>query len=165
MNKGAIKHRSIANPEVQARRTIKRLPGGKDLHDYVNLYFNPRNAMMYRVRKDETVCVLQVSSQVMNLDGVFYSSRNAAVSNATFRPCAGITRFEIDEDHLHATTWVDPLNDARDTNRMEIMQAEILVPNQVPPEFIEAICVRSRKQQTEIECPIDIRVEPFLFFE
>ncbi len=40
-----LKHKSIALEEVQERRDRKRIPNGA-LHEYVNLYFNPRNPMM-----------------------------------------------------------------------------------------------------------------------
>ena len=43
-----LSHKSVAHGDVQKRREDKVIPGGKrKLHDYVNLYFNPRNSMMY----------------------------------------------------------------------------------------------------------------------
>ena len=44
--------KSIADYEIQKRSDKVVIPGGKlKLHDYANLYFNPRNAMMFK-RKD-----------------------------------------------------------------------------------------------------------------
>ena len=40
------RHIDISNAEVQHRRDNVVLPNGKMLHDYANLYFNPRNAML-----------------------------------------------------------------------------------------------------------------------
>ncbi len=35
-----FQHESIADPDVQERRN-KTIPNGKELHSYVNLYFDP----------------------------------------------------------------------------------------------------------------------------
>src|SRR2546425_4346574 len=44
---GKLRHQSIAMPEVQARRAGRIVPGGRPLHDYVNLYICARNPMLY----------------------------------------------------------------------------------------------------------------------
>src|SRR5205823_1165758 len=38
-----VEHESVAMPEIQMRRRTKQVPGGRPLHDYVNLYFNVQN--------------------------------------------------------------------------------------------------------------------------
>ena len=38
-----INHASIALEDVQDRRRGKRVPGGRPLHDYANLYLHARN--------------------------------------------------------------------------------------------------------------------------
>lgn len=42
-----ISSTDLSNPDVQKRRDDKRIPNHGMLHDYANLYFNPRNPMMY----------------------------------------------------------------------------------------------------------------------
>lgn len=50
-----IQHSSIASAAVQGRRDERSIPGGLRLHQYANLYFNARNAMMYSVLFDPDV--------------------------------------------------------------------------------------------------------------
>ena len=45
----AFPHYSVASEEVQERCRLKRLPNGERLHNYVNLYFDARNPMMYKL--------------------------------------------------------------------------------------------------------------------
>src|SRR5271168_3858043 len=76
---------SIANPDVQARRSVKKVPMGRPLHEYVNLYVNGRNPMLYwQMGTMGTVCVLQVNVGVLDLPGVVITDRNAATQNARF---------------------------------------------------------------------------------
>ena len=53
------------------------------MHTYANLYFNARNIMMFRVQydngwDDSQLCVLGLSLDVLDLDGVIVTDRNAA---------------------------------------------------------------------------------------
>ena len=43
-----VPHESIALESAQDKRAGKGIPGGLALHEYVNLFFDARNAMMYR---------------------------------------------------------------------------------------------------------------------
>ncbi|MGH2618519.1 MAG: DarT ssDNA thymidine ADP-ribosyltransferase family protein, partial [Thermomicrobiales bacterium] len=47
-----LPHVSIANESVQHYLRNKRLPSGRMLHEYANLYFHARNPMMY-FKKDD----------------------------------------------------------------------------------------------------------------
>ena len=54
----AVQHASVALQAVQDQRAGKRVPGGRPLHEYVNLYFDARNAMMWMRRAPDLVpCV------------------------------------------------------------------------------------------------------------
>lgn len=65
----AHQHESCASEEVQARRADKDV-GGRPLHDYVNLYFNARNAMMYALQhRHDELCVVRVDHTVIDLEG------------------------------------------------------------------------------------------------
>ena len=46
----SMPHVSVAMAEIQARRRHVRVPGGRPLHEYVNLYFHARNPMMFKRR-------------------------------------------------------------------------------------------------------------------
>ena len=65
-----VVHRSVAMAEIQQRRSGKVVPGGRPLHDYVNLYFHARNPMLYkRKAQHQGLCVLRISPEVLDLSG------------------------------------------------------------------------------------------------
>lgn len=69
-----LPHKSVALEEVQQRRR-KQVPNARLLHDYVNLYFNARNPMMFRVvrgglAKPGELVVFRVSPGVLNQECV-----------------------------------------------------------------------------------------------
>lgn len=71
----------ISNPNVQKIRYCKNVSYNHGLHDYANLYFNPRNPMMYYLIHHNNVsdlCVICVDKRVLDLRGTFVSDRNAA---------------------------------------------------------------------------------------
>src|SRR5947209_11485001 len=66
-----LRPRSIAKKEVQDLRAKVRIPGGRALHEYANLYICARNPMMYvRAEMHEATCVLRVSTDVLDLPKV-----------------------------------------------------------------------------------------------
>jgi hypothetical protein len=69
-----ISHQSVAMDEIQERRKKVVVPGGRPLHQYVNLYFHARNPMMFK-RKDfyKELCIIKVSKDVLNLPQVVIS--------------------------------------------------------------------------------------------
>jgi ssDNA thymidine ADP-ribosyltransferase DarT-like protein len=154
---------SVADTEVQALRAAVTIPGGGPLHSRVNLYFDARNAMMSRLRHlNDTLAVLGVSGDVLDLPDVIVTDRNAASGDATFRPAAeGIAA--LSEDEVYAEWWIQ----SRDAKQKR--QAEVLVPRRVPPEYITGAYVRS------VECAagladvcagtaLTITVRPHLYF-
>jgi len=70
-----LQHRSIAMREIQDRRTSVVVPGaGRKLHEYANLYLCGRNPMLYK-RRHDAICVLAVSTDVLDLPGVGHHYR------------------------------------------------------------------------------------------
>lgn len=131
----ALSHSSVAKVEIQDRRRGKRVPGGRLLHDYVNLYICPRNPMMYlRQGQHESLCVLRISTDVLDLPGTVVSDCNAASGRARFKPApAGLEM--IDRDRVFAEYWThaDELEQFR---HKADMCAEVLVPDRVAPDLI-----------------------------
>src|SRR5438105_575890 len=80
-----LQHHSVAMQPVQDKRDKKQIPGGLKLHKYANLYFHARNPMLFK-RKEEApnLCILRVSTQVLDLDGTVMSDQNAASDYARF---------------------------------------------------------------------------------
>ena len=136
-------HSSVADADVQARRANKMIDGERGLHDFANLYFWPRNGMMYRVRGND-ICVLTVNKIVLDKPGVWYSNMNAAKDAAEFAACGGDFDL-IDRDLLYARTWHG------DPDRMAYTQAEVLVPDSVSPDLINDIVVDTEAKKHRIE--------------
>jgi hypothetical protein len=127
---------SIAEPDVLARRRTKHVPGGLYLFQYVNLYFDARNAMLYR-RQDQwgTIGVVRVAPDVLDHPGAVIADRNAAAGAARFFASPrGLEALE--EEDVYAVWW-DHSRDARQ-KRM----AEVLVPRCVEPAMLRGVYVR-----------------------
>jgi len=98
------------------------------------VYFNARNAMMYRLRHED-ICVVRVSAAVLDIEDALISDRNAAVWNATFLECPeGLD--EILEDVVFGRYW-------NDEDQKQRMMAEVLVPDRIGPEHIQKVLVKS----------------------
>ncbi len=139
-----VPHRSIADEEVQGLRADVRVPGGKKLHRYVNLYFNGRNSMMYKLcmnQKRDKICILRVKPEVLDLTGVVVTDRNAATNAVRFsEPVGGLRR--IDPEVVFAESWDHPDIVAKQNHKAQ-MCAEVLVPSTVSADFVMGAYVGS----------------------
>lgn len=137
---------SIADQDVQARRSEKTVPRGNPLHSYVNLYLNARNPMLYRVtnggRNVAQVCVLSISTDVLDLDDVVLADGNAASVATAFRPALqGLAT--IKRKRVFAQYWTHPDDPVAEAEHKRVMCAEILVPRSVNAAMIAGVYVAS----------------------
>jgi hypothetical protein len=167
-NRRAQAHKpvSVALGEVQALRAKKQVPGGRPLHEYVNLYFCARNPMLYkRLGQRHEVCVLSVSPDVLDFAGVVVTDINAASGYARFGGGAkGLVI--VDKDLTYAERWTDsdPISFYRKSGAK---CAEVLVPDTVPPALIKRAYVCSAavtEKITKIGVKIPVAVNEQLFF-
>lgn len=130
-----VGHESIADESVQDKRVGKHVPGGLLLHDYVNLFFDARNSMMYR-RLDHkmSIAVLRVHPAVLDIQATVVTDGNAASPSTIFAPSPGGLA-ALNEDRIYAHSWdhSDPWI-KKELKRQR--SAEVLVPNTVPPEYL-----------------------------
>jgi ssDNA thymidine ADP-ribosyltransferase, DarT len=163
-----LRHSDISMPSVQDIRARKQVPGGLLLHEYANLYFWPRNPMLYLRSLDTPstdLCVLVVDHRVMDLPDVVIADHNAAAGIASFGPYPeGLEA--VDRDLTFAQWWKheDPFEEYRHKKRM---CAEVLVPGHVPPDLILGACVRDDAAKQALEArgaTCRIRVYPRIFF-
>jgi hypothetical protein len=163
---GKLEHVSIAMTEIQDKRSTKRIPGGHALHDYVNLYICARNPMMYK-RKDqhEQLCVLRVSTAVLDLPAVVVADGNAASAYTGFWPApAGLQK--VDQDLTFAEYWTSP-DPFEKYRRTRAKCAEVLVPGRVEPSFIFGAyvsCPRSYAQFESVCAAVPATILPSMFF-
>ncbi len=146
----------ISNQEVNSRRSIKDPYYHHPLHSYVPFYFNPRNAMLY-VQGDyqDEIVILEVNRELIAEEGALFTDGNAA---------AGGTHFSNDLSELDMIDWrcvnAKYWNDFRDGKRKKM--AEVLVPNHVGIEKIEAILCNNEKLQGKIDKLTKGRVQSFI---
>lgn len=102
-----VSHISIALNEVQERRELVKIPNGLKLHQYANLYFDPRNPMLSRKRsQNEEICILKFDRIVLDMKDIIVSDRNASSSYAAFySPEIGLEK--IDFKLVYERYWTD----------------------------------------------------------
>ena len=130
-----IPHESIAMPEIQERRQLRFVPGGRPLHDYANLYFHARNPMMY-VRRNlhHSLCVLRISPEVLDLPNVVISDRKASTDYVRFAAATGGLSM-VNYDLVFARDW-NHENPIVKAEHKAVKCAEVLVPEKIDPKFI-----------------------------
>lgn len=69
-----VAYRPIFDRGIVQRRAQLKTPDNRPLWDYANLYFQPRNPMLFRVKEEvgvENVVVVKVKASVLNQRGVW----------------------------------------------------------------------------------------------
>jgi len=162
-----VPHQSLAMAEVQERRRPKQIPGGRRLHEYVNLYFDAHNPMLSRRRlRNNEICILRVDPAVLDVAGVIVADRNASSKWVGFFPVpAGLQA--IDRERIFDTHWIHPDDRYDEWRHKSEKCAEVLVPDRVQPELIVGACVAnqaalSRYQALNVQLPV--RIKPGIFF-
>ena len=155
---------------IVAGRQERLTPDGKSLWDYANVYFQPRNPMLYRVlneinRKD--IVILGISPQVLDIPSAFISAGNAASSLTPIYTIKKGLQVIYDElwSIINNNWWA-----AEDGSKRKIM-AECLIPNSIPPNLIHSVYVSSHPVAQKVRAlvessPLGVEVvpEPHVFF-
>ncbi len=155
-------------PEVQDRRTTKIVPGtgNRTLHEYANVYICAKNPMLFK-RKDAhmEICVLRISTTILDIAGVVVTDRNAAASIARFRPApAGLS--DIDHEQVFADDWRHPGDPLEYQQHRSIKCAEVLVPGRILPSSILGAyvsCTQSQAKLADIAPNLSITLHPHFF--
>ncbi len=162
-----LDHESVANATVQARRKDKRIPAGRHLHEYANLYIHARNPMLFRLLRstDQELCVVCVRTDILYLEGVIITDGNASSDYTGFWPSPeGLSN--VDAELSFAEWWAIGVEFER-YERIRRKCAEVLVPDRVGPEHIAGVYVscEAAKQAVEAEgIDIAITLDAHLFF-
>lgn len=161
-----LRHKSIANGVIQERRKNKPVPGGKyKLHDFVNLYFNPRNAMMFKRKEIHAdMCVLGIDRNLLNDRTAIITDGNASSDYTIFYPASSGVQ-HLDKNLVFAHSWYD--DDYFDMLRKKrAVCSEVLVLDNVPANQIRQIYVSSEQnigkikeilQKKNVSLPIKIK--------
>jgi hypothetical protein len=163
----AVGHCSIAMEEIQTRRDKKTVPGGLALHEYVNLYINARNKMLFKIKdKHADLCVLGIDPGLLDLPGVIVADRNASSDYVRFEPAPNGLQY-IDERLVYAHYWTHPDNPIEEFRHGSIMCTEVLVPDRVNPCYIMSAyvsCSEARSAIVKTGVNIAAAINSWLFF-
>lgn len=132
----------IYNNSVVERRRRRFTPDGKNLWHYVNLFFQPRNPMLYgRINEigRQNLAILGVANTVLQEQGIFITD-GIAPNNSThiYPQPEGLEMLQTRQAIIQSTSWISWKDDRE--LRCKLM-AECLVPHQVEPEYIQRFIV------------------------
>lgn len=161
-----VAHTSVAMQEVQDRRAKVAVPGGRRLHEYVNLYICARNPMLYKLRGQHLdLCVLRVSTDVLDLPGTVVTDANASSNYVRFAAApAGLSI--VDRDLTFADDWRDP-DPIQYFRKKSAKCAEVLVPDRVGPRFILGAyvsCPEAMNRMNGLNTGINLILNANMFF-
>lgn len=121
-------------------------------HDYAPLYFNPKNPMLYRRQYEYNIAIIFFDRNLIFQNGVVFTDGNAAHgATKDFNDIREISK--LDWQCIHA----DRYNTFPDGRRKRC--AEVLIPDMIPPQHIEQIAVRTRRDLFELDENIKRQVE------
>lgn len=139
----------IYDPQIIANRRGRQTPDGRSLWSFANLYFQPRNAMLYRVLCEKPIndiVFLAVRPDILSRTDIFISTGNAAHSASDILPATEgqgiIPQIRKDAEKEY---WTEADGSKRK------MMAECLVPDMIPPELIQAIYAASHDAVAKIK--------------
>lgn len=158
----------IYNTEIVNVRREKSTPDQKSLWSYANLYFQPRNPMMYRLVHESGVsnlAVLGVSEKVLQTPDIFISDGNAANTPTQFYPISSGLKVLRRQRKILQSEWWNTL----DGSKRKIM-AECLIPDSIGSEFINSVYVANEETRMRVSKKIGSRSiniipEPKMFFQ
>ena len=162
-----IPYTPIYDAAIVSSRKLTTAPDGKSLWEFANVYFQPRNPMLYRVvhEKDaRNIAVIGVGPQVISRPGAFIALGNAASGATEIVPSSeGRARLTDIWPVINSEWW-----NAVDGSKRKIM-AECLVPEAIPPEDIHSVFVAGhdvaeRLRGLRLPRQIEVVPEPAMFF-
>jgi len=160
----------IYDAEIVATRREKKLSDGRNLWDFVNLYFQPRNAMLYRVvffsgARREDIIIIGLKRSILNRKDIFVTTGNAASPYTEFIPSKDAQRYIKSIIEKTDKEWWS----SEDDSKRELM-AECLVPDKIDPDYISEIYVPNQNALNKVRSKVGSRnipiiPEPELFFQ
>lgn len=172
MQEQGIQFKDISNEDVQMKRNAILIGGKYKLHDYVNLYFDARNPMMYTLHcheKTKGLCVLCIDPIVLEIDSTIVTDGNAA-SELTYKSDSIHGLDEIDFVRVFQRNWTSKNNIVEYHENKRIKCSEVLVNNVIPSKLIKKIYVSNIDDKiiidkTYLDIPIEVNKDLFFVGE
>lgn len=158
----------IYDEGIVSRRRHILTPDGRSLWNFANLYFEPRNPMLYRVlnnKSPDDIVILAVLPTVLSRKDIFISTGNAAHSLSEIFPASERARVipQI-RRNIDIEWWTE-----EDGSKRTIM-AECLVPDVITPDMIGTIYVANHEVKNKVKeilqrTDIEVVPDPKMFFQ
>lgn len=158
----------VYNAQIVTNRRNRLTPNNKSLWNFANLYFQPRNPMLYQVIHNigtKDVAIVGVRPDVLRNAQGFVSTGNAASAPSDILPLReGLPLIYQMWDIIKSEWW-----NTDDGSKRKIM-AECLVPDAVAPELVDTIYVASHEVAEQLKKTLNvpdlaIMPEPYMFFQ
>lgn len=141
--------RKIDNEDVNEHRSRKEPLYGKSIHNYVPLYFNPKNPMLY-VNKElqKNIVILEFTNTLMLNNMItenisIFTDGNASVKSTNFYNNLNDLE-KLDWDCIYSKKWTN-YNDGK-----RKVMAEVLVENYISSDYIENIYCYDKESKEKI---------------
>ncbi|MBI2071032.1 MAG: DUF4433 domain-containing protein [Elusimicrobia bacterium] len=166
LSKG-LRYTPVYDEQIIAGRR-ERTAGGRNLLSFANLYFQARNAMLYRVLYEKSpndIVVLGISRDILRRPDIFISDGGlGSPQSSVLPPQEGLKNIDSLRKELDSEYWKP-----EDGSKRKMM-AECLVPDLVPPDLINTIYVASHEAAEKVRSmslPDRLAIVPQmpLFFE
>ena len=162
-----IDYTHIYNEEIVVNRKEIKTPDGRSLWHFANLYFQPRNPMLYLVihkKPVSEIAVVSVRPEILDRLDIYITTGNAAHLSSEILP-SGEGRKALRQ--IIKSTRIEYWK-PEDGSKRKIM-AECLVPDMVPPSLIQTIYVATRAAKANLEATmpysnLPVISEPNMFF-
>jgi hypothetical protein len=122
--------------------------------------------MMYVLRDQHAdLIVLRLETTVLDLSDAVIADGNAASDSTAFYPSPVGLR-NLDGDAIFASDWTDP-DVFEYWHKKRVKCAEVLIPDQIPPEFIVGAYVSSQqtlKRINSLGLGLQVSVNKSVFF-
>lgn len=135
--------------KIVTQRKNKGTSDKDSLWEYANLYFQPRNPMMYRVVNEtdpKKIAIIGIKPGILRSPGILISDGNAASNPTKFFSVDEGTKVLKKQWKIIQSDWWNN----EDGSKRKIM-SECLVPEQIPPQYIHSIFVAGQTIKEKVE--------------
>ena len=144
-----INYAEIYDSDIVSERKDIKVSEDKSLWSFANLYFNPRNPMLFRViceRPVNNIAVLGVDRSILNREDGYITTGNAAYKQTKILPIKKarkrLTKIFSETDRVY---WRE-----NDGSKRKIM-AECLVPDSIHPDYIKSIYAPNHTTRLKVQ--------------
>lgn len=164
-HKNGLLSKDISLSEVNELRNRIEPIFKRNLHDYVPLYFNPRNPMLFlRELSEKNLVILELSNLLLVMEGTIFTAGNAASLHTKFKHSVEEFKNLPFDIILGSHSWNNIPGGKR------TMCAEVLVQERIDLPHIKAVLCKSEALTEKVDrlvgnhSPIEVKTDASRFF-